>query len=104
MSWKEAKRQLRKDSRYELVDSLDSEEKEKLYKVHVEELSKRKKEKFREMLNEISDLTLDSSWKEIRKSIKEDVRYVRFSSSDRVSKFKIIYNNSLYVLIKIFLS
>lgn len=89
MSWKEAKRQLRKDSRYELVDSLESEEKEKLYKVHVEELSKRKKEKFREMLNEISDLTLDSSWKEIRKSIKEDVRYVRFSSSDRVSKLKI---------------
>ncbi|XP_015374118.1 PREDICTED: transcription elongation regulator 1 isoform X1 [Diuraphis noxia] len=83
MSWKEAKRQLRKDSRYELVDSLESEEKEKLYKVHVEELTKRKKEKFREMLNEISDLTLDSSWKEIRKSIKEDVRYVRFSSSDR---------------------
>ncbi|VVC37261.1 Hypothetical protein CINCED_3A007955 [Cinara cedri] len=83
MSWKEAKRQLRKDSRYELADSLDSEEKEKLYKVHVEELSKRKKEKFREMLNEISDLSLDSSWKEIRKLVKEDVRYVRFSSSDR---------------------
>lgn len=83
MSWKEAKRQLRKDSRYELLDPLDSEEKEKLYKVHVEELSKRKKEKFREMLNEISNLNLDSSWKEIRKSIKEDVRYVRFSSSDR---------------------
>jgi len=97
MSWKEAKRQLRKDSRYELVDSLESEEKEKLYKVHVEELSKRKKEKFREMLNEISDLTLDSSWKEIRKSIKEDVRYVRFSSSDRVSKLKRTYydNNNL---------
>jgi len=95
MSWKEAKRQLRKDSRYELVDSLESEEKEKLYKVHVEELSKRKKEKFREMLNEISDLTLDSSWKEIRKSIKEDVRYVRFSSSDRVSKFNIFYHDNL---------
>jgi len=94
MSWKEAKRQLRKDSRYELVDSLESEEKEKLYKVHVEELSKRKKEKFREMLNEISDLTLDSSWKEIRKSIKEDVRYVRFSSSDRVSKLKRTYDNN----------
>ncbi|XP_050536238.1 transcription elongation regulator 1 [Daktulosphaira vitifoliae] len=83
MSWKEAKRQLRKDSRYELADSLDSEEKEKLYKVHVEEITKRKKEKFKEMLNEINDLTLDSSWKEIRKQIKEDVRYVRFSSSDR---------------------
>lgn len=94
MSWKEAKRQLRKDSRYELADQLDSDEKEKLYKVHVEELSKRKKEKFREMLNEISDLNLDSSWKEIKKLIKEDVRYVRFSSSDRVSNcVKIIINN-----------
>lgn len=91
MSWKEAKRQLRKDSRYELADQLDSDEKEKLYKVHVEELSKRKKEKFREMLNEINDLTLDSSWKEIRKSIKEDVRYVRFSSSDRVSESMYIF-------------
>lgn len=96
MSWKEAKRQLRKDSRYELADPLDSEEKEKLYKVHVEELSRRKKDKFREMLNEISDLNLDSSWKEIRKSIKEDVRYVRFSSSDRVSKCRIINLYYLY--------
>lgn len=96
MSWKEAKRQLRKDSRYELADQLDSEVKEKLYKVHVEELSKRKKEKFREMLNEISDLTLDSSWKEIRKSIKEDVRYVRFSSSDRVSKKNFFFKCIIY--------
>ncbi|XP_025202962.1 transcription elongation regulator 1-like [Melanaphis sacchari] len=80
--WKEAKMQLKKDSRYDLADSLNSEEKEKLYKIHVNNLYKQKKEKFWQMLNEINDLTLDSSWKEIRELIKEDIRYVRFSSRD----------------------
>lgn len=36
------------------------------------------------MLGEISELTLTSSWKDIKKLVKEDPRYSKFSSSDRV--------------------
>uniref|UniRef100_A0A1B6DZ77 FF domain-containing protein n=2 Tax=Clastoptera arizonana TaxID=38151 RepID=A0A1B6DZ77_9HEMI len=80
--WKEAKRQLRKDHRWELAE-LDREEKEKLFNEHIEQLSKKKKEKFRELLNETIEVTLSSSWKEVRKLIKDDPRYSKFSSSEK---------------------
>uniref|UniRef100_A0A1B6GNX3 FF domain-containing protein n=1 Tax=Cuerna arida TaxID=1464854 RepID=A0A1B6GNX3_9HEMI len=81
--WREAKRQLRKDHRWELAELLEREEKEKLFTEHIEQLSKKKKEKFRELLNETQDVTLSSSWKEVRKLIKDDPRYSKFSSSEK---------------------
>ncbi|KAI5706111.1 hypothetical protein M8J75_004936 [Diaphorina citri] len=83
LTWREAKRQLRKDHRWDSADLLDRDEKEKLFNEHIEELTKKKREKFRELLNETSEVTLSSSWKDIRKLIKEDPRYTKFSSSDR---------------------
>ncbi|KAG1680715.1 Transcription elongation regulator 1 [Nymphon striatum] len=83
LTWKEAKRLLRKDHRWELVDSLERDEKEKLFHDHIDSLAKKKKEKFRELLEETSSFSLTSSWKEVRKLIKEDSRYLKFSSSDR---------------------
>uniref|UniRef100_A0A0A9Z774 Transcription elongation regulator 1 n=4 Tax=Lygus hesperus TaxID=30085 RepID=A0A0A9Z774_LYGHE len=83
LGWREAKRQLRKDHRWELASLLDREEKEKLFNAHIEQLTQKKKEKFRELLNETPECTLSSSWKEVRKAIKEDPRYSKFSSSDR---------------------
>ncbi|XP_013778549.1 transcription elongation regulator 1-like [Limulus polyphemus] len=82
-SWREAKKALRKDHRWEMVESLDREEREKLFNEHIEALNKKKKEKFRELLEETAEITLTSSWKEVKKLIKEDPRYTKFSSSDR---------------------
>jgi hypothetical protein len=39
---------------------------------------------FRELLDETGEVTLTSSWKEIKKLVKDDPRYSKFSSSDRV--------------------
>uniref|UniRef100_A0A069DXB0 Putative transcription factor n=1 Tax=Panstrongylus megistus TaxID=65343 RepID=A0A069DXB0_9HEMI len=83
LGWREAKRQLRKDHRWELASLLDREEKEKLFNSHIEQLTLKKKEKFRELLNETSECTLSCTWKEVRKVIKDDPRYSKFSSSDR---------------------
>jgi FF domain. len=49
LAWREAKRQLRKDHRWELAELLDREEKEKLFNQHIEQLAKKKKEKFRQV-------------------------------------------------------
>ena len=46
-SWKEAKKSLKKDSRWESAGALDREEREALFNLHVETLTKRKREKFR---------------------------------------------------------
>lgn len=47
---------------------------------------KKKREKFREMLDEISTLQLTSSWKDIKKLIKEDPRYVKYNSSEKCER------------------
>ncbi|XP_034940516.1 transcription elongation regulator 1 isoform X2 [Chelonus insularis] len=84
LAWREAKRQLRKDHRWELADSLDREEKERLFNEHIEQLGRKKRDKFRELLDEVGASTeLTASWKDIKKLLKDDPRYTKFSSSDR---------------------
>ncbi|KAH7981683.1 hypothetical protein HPB52_000708 [Rhipicephalus sanguineus] len=63
-SWREAKRTLRKDHRWDLVESLEREEREKLFAEHLEQLQRKKKDKYRDLLDETPGITLSSTWKE----------------------------------------
>lgn len=82
-SWRDTRKQLRKDHRWELASLLDREEKEKLFESHLENLNKKNREMFHKLLDETSEITLSSSWKEVKKLLKEDPRYSKYSSSDR---------------------
>lgn len=82
-SWREAKRTLRKDHRWDLVEPLEREEREKLFTEHLEQLQRKKKDKYRDLLDETTAITLSSTWKEVKKIIREDPRYSKFSSSER---------------------
>lgn len=82
-SWREAKRTLRKDHRWDLVESLEREEREKLFTEHLEQLQRKKKDKYRDLLDETTAITLSSTWKEVKKMIRDDPRYGKFSSSER---------------------
>ncbi|XP_077401864.1 transcription elongation regulator 1 isoform X2 [Vanacampus margaritifer] len=82
-SWSDTRRNLRKDHRWESSSLLEREEKEKLFNDHVEALAKKKKEHFRQLLDETTVITLTTTWKEVKKVIKEDPRCIKFSSSDR---------------------
>ncbi|KAM6984209.1 transcription elongation regulator 1-like isoform 1-T1 [Tautogolabrus adspersus] len=82
-AWSDTRRNLRKDHRWESASLLEREEKEKLFNEHVEALAKKKKEHFRQLLDETSMITLTTTWKEVKKVIKEDPRCIKFSSSDR---------------------
>lgn len=53
-TWSETRRNLRKDHRWESSSLLEREEKEKLFNEHVEALAKKKKEQFRQLLDETS--------------------------------------------------
>ncbi|KAL3276562.1 hypothetical protein HHI36_011936 [Cryptolaemus montrouzieri] len=86
LSWREVKRILRKDHRWDLADSLVREEKEKLFNEHLDQLLKKKREKFRELLDETPDVSLISSWKEIKRKIRDDPRYSKFASSERCER------------------
>lgn len=83
ISYREAKKLLKKDHRFEFVSSLDRSEKESLFESHIDSLIKKKREKFRQMLDEIKELSLSSVWRETRRLIKDDSRYLKFSTSDR---------------------
>ncbi|XP_072519205.1 transcription elongation regulator 1a isoform X2 [Salminus brasiliensis] len=82
-TWSDTRRSLRKDHRWESSSLLEREEKERLFNEHIEALAKKKKELFRQLLDEASIVTLTSTWKEVKKSIKDDPRCIKFSSSDR---------------------
>lgn len=98
LAWREAKRQLRKDHRWELAESLDREEKERLFNEHIEQLSRKKRDKFRELLDEVGASTeLTASWRDIKKLLKDDPRYLKFSSSDRVCNLIKNINDRYYV-------
>ncbi|XP_072301875.1 transcription elongation regulator 1 isoform X2 [Eucyclogobius newberryi] len=82
-TWSDTRRNLRKDHRWECASLLEREEKEKLFNDHVEALAKKKKTQFRQLLDETNTITLSTTWKEVKKVIKEDPRCIKFSSSDR---------------------
>uniref|UniRef100_A0A3B4B3G2 Transcription elongation regulator 1 n=1 Tax=Periophthalmus magnuspinnatus TaxID=409849 RepID=A0A3B4B3G2_9GOBI len=82
-TWSDTRRNLRKDHRWECASLLEREEKEKLFNEHVEALAKKKKTQFRQLLDETNMITLTTTWKEVKKVIKEDPRCIKFSSSDR---------------------
>ncbi|KAF7206278.1 transcription elongation regulator 1 isoform X2 [Nothobranchius furzeri] len=82
-AWSDTRRNLRKDHRWESASLLEREEKEKLFNEHVEALAKKKKEQFRQLLDETITITLTTTWKEVKKVIKDDPRCIKFSSSDR---------------------
>merc|ERR1712212_143089 len=86
-SWKEAKKILKKDSRYEALTggeaALDKSERERLFDTHFDELIAKKKTAFRSLLEEQKEVALDAAFKDIKKLIKEDPRYTKFSTSDK---------------------
>lgn len=86
-SWKEAKKILKKDSRYEVLTggeaALDKSERERLFDTHIDELIAKKKTAFRSLLEEQKEVALDAAFKDIKKLIKEDPRYTKFSTSDK---------------------
>jgi len=53
-TWSDTRRNLRKDHRWESASLLEREDKEKLFNEHVEALAKKKKEHFRQLLDETS--------------------------------------------------
>lgn len=83
------------------MELLSREDKERLYTEHIDQLLKRKREKFRELLDETPDVTLTSSWKDVKRTIKDDPRYTKFSSSERVSTYVYYYTYMCSVLVVI---
>lgn len=76
MNWKEAKKILKRDSRWSYCKVLEKEKKEQLFDEHMDKFRAKKREMFYQLLDETTGVTLSSGWKEVKKLIKSDTRYV----------------------------
>ena len=56
MQWHEAKRNMKRDSRWEMSRLLDHSEREQMYQAHVLELANKKRLHFRKLLEETSQV------------------------------------------------
>lgn len=82
-NWDDAKSKMKKESRWEqILTDLDRSEMEALFAEHMDQLRAKRKKAFHILLEE-TKVNTTSSWKETRRKIKEDVRFQKFSSSDR---------------------
>lgn len=88
LSWKEAKKMLKKDGRWEIVESLDRETRDRLFADHIAALNKKKRDNFREMLDEIPEIGQETSWSDVKKKVRDDPRYYKFYDSEKVRKLR----------------
>lgn len=80
-----------------MCKSLEKEEKVKLYEEHIQMLRSKKKDQFFALLDETTGVTLTSTWKEVKKLIKNDPRYEKLS---HVADLKLDKAFSNYILEK----
>lgn len=79
LSYREAKKILKKDHRYEQFENLSRTEKEDLFDAQINNLIKKKRKMYIELLEETKQIKLNSSFREIRRLIKDDPRYLALS-------------------------
>ena len=95
ISWKEAKKLLKKDPRWSYTKVLDKERKQELFDEHMSKFRAKKRDLFYQLLDETSEIVLKStSWKEAKKLIKSDARYEKLHSD---SSFKMEREYETYV-------
>jgi len=86
ISWHDTRKMLHEDHRWRLTKLLDKTEKQRLFEEHIAALTKRNRELFHRVIDEfVSPVDLMTiSWRDTRRLIKDDPRFSKFSSSDRV--------------------
>ncbi|KAF8764236.1 Transcription elongation regulator 1 like protein [Argiope bruennichi] len=83
ISWREAKKILRADHRWADVRDLRDERRMHYFDEHINYLTKKKREQFRQILTEMPEITLTSSWKDVKKNVLNDPRSKLFSSDSK---------------------
>ncbi|CAH8858330.1 unnamed protein product [Trichobilharzia szidati] len=91
LTWKEAKKILRKDPRWEGVSEVfERSEREEMFQEHINNLSKKSREIFHRLLSETEGMSFDLSWKEAKKIINADPRFEKIPSErKKESEFSI---------------
>lgn len=95
LSYREAKKVLKKDHRYEMFEDLSRNDKEDLFDAHINSLIKKKRKMFVELLEETKEIKLNASWRETRRLIKDDPRYLSMSEKRCEKEFQYFLKEKL---------
>ncbi|CAK5078666.1 unnamed protein product [Meloidogyne enterolobii] len=79
ISWHDGRKLLKKDSRYQNCELLDKESKERLFREHIRDLERKK----RDLLDEHQLITFTTKWHNARKTIIEDDRVAKLKLDER---------------------
>jgi len=83
LSWRDAKKILKRDSRWSHCKILEKDKKEKLFEEHMNKFKAKKRDLFYQLLDETDGIKLkQTTWKEAKKLIKSDPRYEKLQQSD----------------------
>ncbi|VDO03304.1 unnamed protein product [Rodentolepis nana] len=84
MPWKDAKKLLRKNSRWDAIaDVLSRNDREKLFDTYVSGLNKKTKEAFLKMLEGNESITYWTSWRDLKDILKDESRFEKLLSSEK---------------------
>ncbi|KAE9549031.1 hypothetical protein FO519_007761 [Halicephalobus sp. NKZ332] len=82
-SWHDARKILKKDSRYKRLDYLKREMKEDIYKEHIRELNRKRQDVLFKLFNEESDWNPNTRWKDVKKYVVSDEKYGKFCDNEK---------------------
>jgi transcription elongation regulator 1 len=72
---------MRKHPQWPYLDRLPRDWMEMVFERHLDKIYLRRKEKFQQLLGETKEVTLASEWRDIRRLIREDPRYIKFAGN-----------------------
>lgn len=83
LSYHDARKLLKKDSRYADVDLLEKSAKERLFQEHSSALERRRRDAFFALLTEHEAVNHNSRWRDVRKLIDTDERFQKLVGNER---------------------
>ncbi|KAL3123126.1 hypothetical protein niasHT_005059 [Heterodera trifolii] len=83
ISWHDGRKLMRKDNRYQNCELLEKDVKERLFKEHVRELERKRRDVFFQLLDEHHDITFTTRWHPAKKIIAEDERFGKLKMDDK---------------------
>jgi hypothetical protein len=81
--WRDAKETLRVDPRWDAVRSLRTNDKEDLFRSHIEVLVEKRKTAFYQLMDSCAAIALTTTWEEVRPLVSDDPRFEKFSDDDK---------------------
>lgn len=83
LSWHDAKRIMRRSPQWALVEDLPRDWREVEFNRHLDKIYLRRQEKFHQLLSETKEINLASEWRDVKRIVRDDPRYIKFSTSER---------------------